>query len=273
MAPDRKRGRQFFWLARFPWWLAAIFGIIIYMAARIATDPIYRQIFDTILTGLGTTLFVTAVSFACALVTGLILGLGRVARIDAARSWAGLVLSAGARNLATFYIEFIRGVPVLVLIFTISFAIVPALAGALGFQGNAISFTARAIIALVMIYSAYIAEIFRAGIESVGRGQMEAARSLGMSTPQAMRTVILPQAVRNVLPALGNDLIALLKDTSLVSVLAVRDITQVSRLSVNSTFRYEETYFILTVFYLSMTLLLSLLLQIIQRRAGKGRAA
>lgn len=116
-----------------------------------------------------------------------------------------------------------------------------------------------------------IAEIFRAGIESIGRGQMEAAKSLGMSGGQAMRYIILPQAIRNVLPALGNDLIALLKDTSLVSVLGVREITQVSRLSVSTTFRYEETYFILTLFYLTMTLLLSLLLQWLQRRVNASK--
>jgi polar amino acid transport system permease protein len=95
---------------------------------------------------------------------------------------------------------------------------------------------------------------------------MEAARSLGMSHVQAMRYVILPQAVRNVLPALGNDLIAMLKDSSLVSVLGVREMTQVARLSVSTSFRYEETYFILTLFYLSLTLVLSLLLQLLQRR-------
>ena len=117
---------------------------------------------------------------------------------------------------------------------------------------------------------AYYGEILRAGIESVPRGQMEAARSTGLNRAQALAHVVLPQAVRNVLPALGNDLIALLKDTSLVSVLGVREITQVSRLSVSTTFRYEETYFILTLFYLSMTLVLSLLLQWFQRRVGKN---
>ncbi|HEY1012108.1 MAG TPA: amino acid ABC transporter permease [Herpetosiphonaceae bacterium] len=263
MALDREHARPggaFRW-RQFPWWLVIMIAMILATAVLIITKPVYQQIFATILTGLGTTLFVTGVSFGCALVTGLILGLGRISR------------NIAVRNLATLYIEFIRGVPVLVLIFTIAFAIVPALASLIGFPTNAFSFTARAIIALVMIYSAYIAEIFRAGIESIGRGQMEAARSLGMSNAQAMRTVILPQAVRNVLPALGNDLIALLKDTSLVSVLAVRDITQVSRLSLNTTFLYEETYLVLTLFYLSMTLLLSLLLQYVQRWASKGRAA
>jgi polar amino acid transport system permease protein len=243
-------------LAQFPWWLLIILSIIAVMAFRIIVDPQYRDIFTTILTGLGTTLYVTAISFVFALVLGLILGLGRVSR--------NLVL----RNLAITYIEFVRGVPMLVLIFTISFAVVPLFARVFGLPNNAVSLATRAIVALVLIYGAYIAEIFRAGIESIGRGQMEAARSLGMSHVQAMRYIILPQAIRNVMPALGNDLIALLKDSSLVSVLGVREMTQVARLSVSTSFRYEETYFILTLFYLSLTLILSLILQWLQRRVG-----
>lgn len=241
-------------LADVPWWLLIILAIIVVMAGRIIFDPLYRDIFSTILQGLGMTLYVTAVSFVFALVFGLVLGLGRVSS------------NAIFRNLAITYIEFIRGVPMLVLIFTISFAVVPLVARSFGLPNNMISLSTRAIIALVLIYGAYIAEIFRAGIESIGRGQMEAARSLGMSHVQAMRYVILPQAIRNVLPALGNDLIALLKDSSLVSVLGVREMTQVARLSVSTSFRYEETYFILTLFYLTLTLVLSLLLQLLQRR-------
>lgn len=242
-------------LNEFPWWLLIILSVIGYMVVRIIVDPIYRNIFNTILQGLSTTLYVTAISFVFALIFGLFLGLGRVSN------------SVILRNLSITYIEFIRGVPMLVLIFTISYAVVPLFARTFGLPNNAISLTSRAIIALVLIYGAYIAEVFRAGIEAIGRGQMEAGRSLGMSRWQTMRYVILPQATRNMLPALGNDLIALLKDTSLVSVLGVREITQVSRLSVSTSFRYEETYFILTLFYLSMTLILSLLLQWIQRRA------
>lgn len=244
------------WLRSAPLWLYILIGIIILMAIRISVDPQYQSTFDTILTGLGLTLQVTAISFVLAVVLGMILGLGRIS--------TNVII----RNLAITYIEFIRGVPMLVLIFTISFAIVPSLATLFNIPGNKVSMVTRAIIALVLIYSAYIAEIFRAGIESIGKGQMEAARSLGMSHVQAMQSIILPQAIRNVLPALGNDLIALLKDTSLVSVLGVREITQISRLTVSSTFRYEETYFILTLFYLTMTLLLSLLLQYIQKRFG-----
>ncbi|KPL90273.1 amino acid ABC transporter permease [Herpetosiphon geysericola] len=249
--------KRFNWRT-FPWWLVAIGLIIAYMGYRIIDDPEYTSIFEAILTGLGTTLMVTGISFICALILGLVLGLGRVSR--------NVIL----RNLSIGYIEFIRGVPILVLIFTISFAIVPALSNGLGLNASNVSLTVRAIIALVLIYAAYIAEIFRAGIESISRGQMEAARSLGLTHAQAMRYVILPQAFRNVLPALGNDLIAILKDSSLVSVLGVREITQVSRLSVSSSFKYEETYFILTAFYLTMTLVLSLLLQWLQRKMSSN---
>ncbi len=98
---------------------------------------------------------------------------------------------------------------------------------------------ARAIIALAVTYGAFLAEVFRAGIQSIGRGQMEAARSLGMGYGQAMRFIILPQAIRNVLPALGNDFVSMVKDSSLVSVLAVRDMTQIARLYAGSTFRFR----------------------------------
>lgn len=129
-----------------------------------------------------------------------------------------------------------------------------------------VSMNARAIIALAFTYGAYLAEIFRAGIQSIGKGQMEAARSLGMSYGQAMRHIILPQAIRNVLPALGNDFVAMVKDSSLVSVLAVRDITQVARLYAGSTFRFREAYVTLAVMYLTMTVILSLIVQTVERR-------
>ena len=124
----------------------------------------------------------------------------------------------------------------------------------------------RGITALAVIYGAFLAEVFRAGIESVPAGQTEAARSLGLNGGQAMRHVVLPQAVRNVLPALGNDFIAMLKDSSLISVLAVRDITQMARLHAGSTFRFRESYLVLTFLYLSMTIALSLILRWYEKR-------
>jgi len=133
------------------------------------------------------------------------------------------------------------------------------------------NFTARAVLALTIGYSAFISEIFRAGIESIGRGQMEAARSLGMSYWQAMRYIVLPQAIRNVLPPLGNDFIAMLKDSSLGSVLGVQDITQLGKVYSASTFRVFETYNVVAFLYLIMTIGLALLMRQLERRLpGRG---
>lgn len=258
---DQPIGRPPFWrtnFRQFPWWLLAIVAAIIYMALRIATDATYGAAFAIILTGLRITIYVTIVAFLLSLMIGLLAGLGRVSR--------NVVL----RNIAVAYIEFVRGVPILVLIFTIALVIVPAVVSTFRLPNDAVSQTTRAIVALALIYGAYLAEVFRAGIEAIPRGQTEAARSLGMNHFQAMRYIVLPQAIRNVLPAVGNDFIAILKDSSLVSVLGVRDLTQVSRLYASTTFRYQETFFTLTLFYLTMTILLSLLLQWFQRRIGRN---
>lgn len=190
------------------------------------------------------------------------------------------------RNLGTFYIEVIRGIPMLVLIFYLALVAVPSVVDALnelgvwlngvglGFLGaiflaienKNVPLEAWAIIALAVTYGAFMAEVFRAGIQSIGRGQMEAARSLGMSNAQSLRYIILPQAVRNILPALGNDFVAMVKDSSLVSVLAVRDITQVARLYAGRSFRFAEAYTTIAVMYLTMVVILSLLVQFIERR-------
>jgi polar amino acid transport system permease protein len=135
-----------------------------------------------------------------------------------------------------------------------------------GFDNQYIRMEVRAVIALDVTYGAFLAEIFRAGIQSIGKGQMEAARSLGMSYGQAMRYVILPQAIRNVLPALGNDFVAMVKDSSLVSVLAVRDITQVARLYAGRSFRFREAYTTLAILYLTIVLILSLGVRLLERQ-------
>jgi polar amino acid transport system permease protein len=241
---------------RFPYWLLGIVAILAWIAYLVITQERYQQAWDRIIPGLRITIEVTIWSFVIALAFGLVLGLGRIAR------------NVVIRNVATFYIEFIRGVPILVLIFTIAYAVVPTIADALGFNATSVDFKWRAIIALAAIYAAYLAEVFRAGIESIPRGQMEAGRSLGMSHTQTLRRIILPQAVRNITPALGNDAIALLKDTSLVSVLAVRDITQNARIYAGSSFDFKATYPILLGLYLTMTILLSLALSWYRRRLG-----
>ena len=257
----------------FPWWLVAIIGFLLLMLLLIITDPDYNRAFNFIKgsfggiegfqkgglagfigTGITITIYITLVAFAIALIIGLLAGLGRVST------------NVFVRNIAITYIEFIRGVPTLVLIFTVAYVIVPSVSDALGISAQSISLNVRGITALAVIYGAFLAEVFRAGIESVPAGQTEAARSLGLNGGQAMRHVVLPQAVRNVLPALGNDFIAMLKDSSLISVLAVRDITQMARLHAGSTFRFRESYLVLTFLYLSMTIALSLFLRWYEKR-------
>ena len=241
---------------------------------EVLTRGNYGAAFDFIKIGISVTIQTALISYGIALIFGLLAGLGRIS--------GNIILN----NLSRLYVELVRGIPMLVLIFFIALVGVPLVVDSLnalgvwlsesGFgviagplllmENQAIAMNTRAIIALAVTYGAFLAEIFRAGIQSIGKGQMEAARSLGMSYGQAMRYIILPQAIRNVLPALGNDFVAMVKDSSLVSILAVRDITQVARLYAGSTFRFREAYITLSVMYLTMTVLLSLLVQIIERR-------
>ncbi|MBT3239924.1 MAG: amino acid ABC transporter permease [Chloroflexi bacterium] len=246
--------------ASLPWWLYALILVIVYTAWSVYTRENLREAFDFIIQGIGTTISAAILSYLIAIVLGLIAGLGRMSK--------NIIFN----NIATFYVEFIRGIPMLVLIFFIGLVGVPTAISwlnELGFTlitNKDISTYSRAIAALSITYGAFLAEIFRAGIQSIGKGQMEAARSQGMSFGQTMRYVILPQAIRNVLPALGNDFVAMVKDSSLVSLLAVGDITYEAKLYSGSSFRFKEAYTILTILYLMMTVALSSLLRVFERR-------
>jgi len=260
--------------SEFPWWLVIIGLVIAVTLLLIINTPTFNEAFVIMSAGISTTIAITLIAYGISLVIGLIVGLGRVS--------SGVI----AKNLATFYIEIVRGIPMLVLIFFTALVIIPGAIQFLSLMGEKfieigwtfvgeplaglnirmISMSSRAIIALSITYGAFSAEIFRAGIQSVHPGQMEAARSQGMSYGRAMRHVVLPQAIRNVLPAIGNDFIAMLKDSSLVSVLAVRDVTHLARLYAGGSFRFTEAYTTLAVLYLSMTLMLSLVVKYIERR-------
>ncbi len=206
--------------------------------------------------GIFLTLRVTFMAYAIALLIGLIVGLMRVQRNP--------VLYA----ISTLYVEVIRGIPLLVILLYAGFVFSPWMRDTVGVS---LSDEWEAILGLAFGYGAFIAEIFRAGIQSISRGQMEAARSLGMSYPQSMRYVILPQAVRVVLPPLGNDFISMLKDSALISVLALPDLLQLGRLYISRTFRAFEGYNTVAIMYLLMTLFLSLLVRIIERRTRLPR--
>ncbi len=261
-----------------PWWMVGIILIAILTIFVIVTKKPFREAFLFIRAGLTVTIATTVISFLIALALGLVTGLGRISS------------NTLFHNLATLYVEIVRGIPMLVLIFFIAFVGVPGVVDGfqtlgtwlyeigltgigtslLNLENNEIPMNSRAIIALSVTYGAFLAEIFRAGIQSIGRGQMEAARSQGMTYWQAMRYIILPQAIRNVLPALGNDFISMLKDSSLVSVLAVRDITQIARLYAGRSFQFRESYLTLAVLYLTMTMFLSSTLKIVERRIQKN---
>lgn len=175
-------------------------------------------------------------------------------------------------TLSTIYVEVFRGVPMLVQVLYLGFVIRPFAKGLLSqILGTNVEFSefAAAVVGLGLGYGAYIAEVFRAGIQSIHRGQMEAARSLGMNYAQAMRYVILPQAFRRVLPPLANDGVALLKDSSFVSVLSVADLTRQGRLYMSRTYRAFESWNMVAVSYLVLTFLLSGVARAIERRMSR----
>lgn len=258
--------------AGYPWWLIVAIVLAVGIGILIAANELYSEIFAIVAKGIGITLFVTAVGFSLASALGL--GIALMA-LSGSR-----VLSETAR----FYVEIIRGVPIIVLLFWIAFAGVPAFvaawnyisaplqqAGLLGeLQVRDVSLLWRAIIALTVGYSAFIAEVFRAGIQSVEVGQIEAAKALGLSRWQRFRLIVMPQAIRTILPPLGNDFVAMVKDSSLVSVLGVADITQMGKVYAAGTFRFFETYSIVAYIYLILTVGLSLALRALERRMRKG---
>lgn len=279
--------------ADLPWWLfvTIVLGIVVLYSILnnetmnqafwfiVGQDPSALAMGEILWQGIVLTIGVTLVSYTFALTIGLTVGMGRVSK------------NRLVYNVATFYVEIVRGIPMLVLLMAIAFVAVPLFVDLLNEIGEAIlslgignlgtglaeastrniSNVSRVIIGLSLAYGAFSAEIFRAGIESVPRGQMDAARALGMSYFQAMRFVILPQAVRSVMPALGNDFVAMLKDSSLVSVLGVRDITQLNKLYTASTFNFVQGYIILAFLYLTMTIILTRFVRLMEARLRRGR--
>ncbi|MDA8234257.1 MAG: amino acid ABC transporter permease [Clostridia bacterium] len=204
-----------------------------------------------LLEGAVLTVQLTVMGVAFGSVLGVILGLARVSPFRFLR-W-----------LAIGYIDFFRGTPLLVQIFLIHMGL-PQLGIDLGSAINS------AIIALTLNSGAYIGEIFRAGIQSIDRGQMEAARSLGMSYLQSMRHIILPQAFKRVIPPLGNEFITLLKDSSLVSVISAEELMMKANVMQGTTYRPFEAYLTAAAIYLILTLTISQLVAYAERRLKTG---
>lgn len=248
----------------FPWWLLAVGALLLCAVYTLWSSPFYTQLLQTLIKGLSITVYVSLVGFALACGLGMLLAL------------ASLSEAAWLRQMARFYIEIVRGVPMMVLLLYVAFVLAPglvygwnAVSEPLGFdalRNRDFSMLWRAVLALCIGYSAFIAEVFRAGLQSVDRGQVEAAMSLGLTRWQRFRHIVFPQAIRTILPPLGNDFVAMVKDSSLVSVLGVADITQLAKVSAAGNFRYFETYNTVAVLYLSITIALSVGLKALENR-------
>jgi polar amino acid transport system permease protein len=252
----------------FPWWLLVLAALGVWLFWLVLRDPVYAQALATLAKGIRITVLVTLIAFLSASLLGLGLAV------------AGLSRHLILRQAARFYIEVMRGVPIIVLLLYIAFAATPAVivawnwtTGWMGFdplRTRDVPLLWRAVIALALAYSAFIAEIFRAGLQAVDKGQIEAAKALGLTGWQRFRFVSFSQAFRMILPPLGNDFVAMVKDSSLVSVLGVTDVTQMGKVTAAGNFRYFETYNLVALIYLTLTITLSLLLRRLERRMRGG---
>ncbi len=230
------------------WWI--MFAIIIVLIALLyfSNTETYVPMMSFVLDGIWVTIYTTIITFILVLIVGLIVALGRLSK------------NKFINGIATVYVEIVRGIPILVQLLFWYFAF-PTVVQNIGQQLNSDflkNYIANpfilAIFGLAFCYAAYMSEVYRAGIQSIPKGQMEAARSLGMDYFQSMRYVILPQAVRIILPPVGNEFIALLKDSSLISVVGVADLTRRGREFMSTHFNPIETWVMVGLLYLVMTL-------------------
>ncbi|WP_151717909.1 amino acid ABC transporter permease [Gemmobacter serpentinus] len=244
----------------FPWWLVVLCAAGLWLFYEVWASPLYAQIMQKLAKGIGITLTVTVLGFTAAAALGLLLALGAGSRF--------IVI----RQAVRLYVEVVRGVPIIVLLLYVAFAATPALvwlwnaAGLPEARARDVPLLWRAGIALTIAYSAFLAEVFRAGLASVDRGQIEAAEALGLNGWLRFRLIVFPQAFRTILPPLGNDFVAMVKDSSLVSVLGVADVTQLAKVTAAGNFRYFETYNIAALIYLTLTVGLSLILRRLEQR-------
>ncbi|UXR64676.1 amino acid ABC transporter permease [Bdellovibrio bacteriovorus] len=243
------------------------------MFAWFRTDIIIEY-WPLFLQGLKTTLILTAIGIFFGTILGLFLGLGKIANVE--RGFWKWPVQLMIRLPSQIYIGFFRGTPLFVQILLIHFALVPLLIhpedGVL-IQGEWALYLKReygamisGALALSLNSAAYIAEIFRAGIQSIDRGQFEAARSLGLSYFHTMKSIIIPQAFRRMLPPLGNEAITLLKDSSLVSAIGLAELAYAARTAAGAYARYWEPYLFISVLYLVITLAMSFMVHRLEKR-------
>ncbi len=287
IAESRGRAMRYSRLYTFPYWFAFLVLLGVVLAISIITDSVYSNIFSQLIEGLVMTLFVSTSSYASALFVAVIVGITRSNPPDPPQSRQTTsravrrALRIGFYNVCTVYVSVMRGIPILIVLLVTAFIVVPAMRellndvvlesirDLLGDPGIADitwrgSSPMTAIVALGATYGAYMSETIRAGIQSIPNGQFEAAYSVGMTYWQTMRSIVLPQAFRNVLPPLGNDFVAIIKDSSLLAFLGIRDVTQIAKLSSGRSFRYVETYAVTAYIYLTLVIAASTLVNLLE---------
>ncbi len=280
-------------LARAPWWLLLLALLIVLFVASVSDRHPYPVVWNAVQQGIVVTIRVSVIAYTLAIILALIVALLR-------RSSNPIVY-----QIVTLYVEAVRGIPTLVLVYYMALAAIPKLIQLGNDFGEWLTWVKitlvftdttvyditfrgigstlrdfgvrdfpneyRAIIGLAISYSAFLSEVFRAGIESIGAGQHEAASSLGMTRWQVMRLIVLPQAIRVVIPPLANDFIAMLKESSLVSILGVEDITRQGQTYAASTFTFFQVYNVVALTYLVLTISLSMLVKLLEMYLHRGR--
>ncbi len=290
---DYRTPRQFFnmrvfsrnLIQRRSWFIGFLLldAITVWYIRFSSNSAVMMDTWNYIWPGITTTVQLTVLSYILATVIGLFIALARISK--------NFIIY----NTATLYVELFRGLPLLVIILIfwavlkVAFVnvvstvpilddlvqrlsgISPELISTTLIRTRDIPDTSILIVAFALTYAAFMSEVFRAGIDSIGKGQMEAARSLGMTYVQTMRYVILPQAIRNVLPAMANNFILLLKDTSLASVVAVPEISYLTRQYSSNRFRYPEGLLCLALIYANLTIIMSLGVYYLESRLHADR--
>ncbi len=280
-------------LARAPWWLLLLALLIVLFVASVSDRHPYPVVWNAVQQGIVVTIRVSVIAYTLAIILALIVALLR-------RSSNPIVY-----QIVTLYVEAVRGIPTLVLVYYMALAAIPKLIQLGNDFGEWLTWVKitlvftdttvyditfhgigstlrdfgvrdfpneyRAIMGLAISYSAFLSEVFRAGIESIGAGQHEAASSLGMTRWQVMRLIVLPQAIRVVIPPLANDFIAMLKESSLVSILGVEDITRQGQTYAASTFTFFQVYNVVALTYLVLTISLSMLVKLLEMYLHRGR--
>ena len=251
ISKERQRRSRRWRLAFLATWAVIVAGLVLFILVTVNVDTAFlQQTIPFILAGVPITLFlaVTSIFFAT-----ILAGLGALGRLSR---------NPYLNGIASFYVSFFRGTPLLLQILFIYLALPQA--------GIVLPAVPTAIVALSLNYGSYMTEVFRSGIEAVPHGQTEAAQSLGMNSRTTFRRIIAPQAFRIVTPAVGNDFISMIKDSSLASVVGVQEILWRAQTAGRPTFQSMQTLLVAAFIYWVLTILFSLFQNRLERRMATG---